>query len=641
MNNEKTKKAVSQELVALSRSLGADSALILAGGGNTSYKDEQIIQVKASGSELGNITEEGFVLLSREKLKVIRSKKYSEDAKLREEEVKKDLLAARIAPELGQIPSVETYFHELINYPWVVHIHPWAVNALTCSKQGKSVYRKILGEDTLWIDFCPPGYTLSRIIESEIKKFAQIHKKHPQVILLENHGVIVGGESAEEVKNRIREVVDKVASHLSLPEEKKEEPRIKLDEVSLWIRRALGEKRRRIIFSLRCLEIPEEIVKGAFTPDQIVYCGPKAIWMEGEHITPEKLIAKIRHCLEKEEYEAKIIAVNGVGIFGIGESWKTAKNAALIFRDIIKIYRASFSFGGPKFLPSKYVKFIDNWEVERYRRRIAEGKRGEIAGRIAIVTGGAQGVGRGIAEGLLKEGAHVVIADINYEMAEKVARKFEESFGEGRAVPCQVDVTREDDVQDMVAFTVKRFGGIDILISNAGILIADNILSFPYDKFRKVIEVNFYGYFLCAQKAARVMVEQGYGDIIQINSKSGKKGSKANSAYASSKFAGIGFTQSIAMDLAAHNIFVNAICPGNFLDLELWQREGGLLDQYLKAGKVPGAKTRKDVENYYKNLTLLKRASTIEDVMHTIFYILKQRGETGQAYNVSQGQEMR
>ncbi|NOZ63791.1 MAG: SDR family NAD(P)-dependent oxidoreductase [Caldiserica bacterium] len=279
--------------------------------------------------------------------------------------------------------------------------------------------------------------------------------------------------------------------------------------------------------------------------------------------------------------------------------------------------------------------------MERYRKRITEEKRGKIAGRVAIVTGGAQGVGRGIAEGLLKEGAHVVIADINYETAEKVARKFEESFGEGRAVPYQVDVTREDEVQDMVAFTVKRFGGIDILISNAGILIADNILSFPYDKFRKVIEVNFYGYFLCAQKVARVMVKQGYGDIIQINSKSGKKGSKANSAYASSKFAGIGFTQSIAMDLAAHNIFVNAICPGNFLDLELWQREGGLLDQYLKAGKVPGAKTRKDVENYYKNLTLLKRASTIEDVMHTIFYILKQRGETGQAYNVSQGQEMR
>ncbi|NOZ63790.1 MAG: hypothetical protein GXO71_02405 [Caldiserica bacterium] len=138
--NKKTKKVVSQELVSLSRALGSDPALILAGGGNTSYKDEKIIQVKASGFELGKITEEGFVLLDREKLELIRSKKYPEDPELREKEVKKDLLAARIEPEREQMPSVETHFHALIDYPWVVHIHPWAVNALTCSKQGKSIY---------------------------------------------------------------------------------------------------------------------------------------------------------------------------------------------------------------------------------------------------------------------------------------------------------------------------------------------------------------------------------------------------------------------------------------------------------------------------------------------------------------------
>lgn len=264
----------------------------------------------------------------------------------------------------------------------------------------------------------------------------------------------------------------------------------------------------------------------------------------------------------------------------------------------------------------------------------------KLKGKVAIVTGAAQGIGLGIADGLAKEGASVVMVDINYELTQKKAEEIKGNYG-NKILPFQADVTKEKEVDQMVEFTLENFGKIDILISNAGILTAGNILDLSYEEFKKVMDINCNAYFLCAKKVAEVMKEQGYGDIIQINSKSGKKGSKANLAYATSKFAGIGLTQSIAMDLTPYNIFVNAVCPGNFLDSELWQEKGGLLDQYLSSGKVPGAKTRKEVENYYKNLTLLKRGCTIEDIMRTIFYILEQRGETGQAYNVTQGQEMR
>lgn len=153
-----------------------------------------------------------------------------------------------------------------------------------------------------------------------------------------------------------------------------------------------------------------------------------------------------------------------------------------------------------------------------------------------------------------------------------------------------------------------------------------------------MIEINLNASFLCAKKAAEFMVKQKRGDIIQMSSKSGKSGSRNNSAYASSKFAAIGLVQSLAMDLAEHNIYVNALCPGNFLSLDLWRAPGGLLDQYLRAGKVPGAKTRKDVEDHYMKQALLGRACTVEDVVETILYILRQRGETGQAYNITQGQ---
>ncbi len=629
------------KLVELSRYLGRDQELVLAGGGNTSYKNKNNMWIKASGSQLMGITQKSFVCLDRKKLGVIGRKKYPKDDRAREAEVAEDLRSARVNPELNQTPSVESYFHNLIDRPWVAHIHPLVVNTLTCSKNGKGLYKRIAGKDTLWVDFYKPGYTLSRIMEKKIRDFIKRHKKPPRAIFLQNHGLIVGGDDPEEVKRKIREVLECVKNNLAPSEDRKGKVnpvrkglsnRVKIDPVRvlLWIRRSLGEKRRRIICYLRCSEIPKGVTRGVFTPDEVVYCKRRPLWIKGKKLSRESFAS-----------EPKVVAVDGIGIFGIGRNWLAARNAACVFLDAAKIYKGSFSFGGPRFLKSEDAAFIDNWEVEKYRRRLIEGEKKGIEGRIAIVTGAAQGLGMDVAEGLAKEGAYVVIADINRKGAEKAAKKLREEYGEERAVSFPVDVTREAEVEEMVNFTVRRWGGVDILISNAGILTAGNILELPYEDFRSVMEVNCCGYFLCAQKVAGVMAEQGYGDIIQINSKSGKAGSQANSPYASSKFAGVGLTQSMAMDLAPYNVFVNAVCPGNLLSSGLWQRKGGLLEQYLEAGKVPGAKSKKDIEDYYKSLTLLKRGCMAKDVIRTIFYILGQRGETGQAYNVTQGQEMR
>lgn len=267
---------------------------------------------------------------------------------------------------------------------------------------------------------------------------------------------------------------------------------------------------------------------------------------------------------------------------------------------------------------------------------------GRLSGKIAVVTGSAQGFGKGIAEQMYKEGASVVIADLNIDLASSVA----ESMGE-RATAVKVDVSDEQSVAALVAATVEAFGGLDIFVSNAGVLKAGSLAELEKKDFDFVTNINYTGYFLCAKYASEIMKAQyeadnsKYYDIICINSKSGLEGSNKNYAYAGSKFGAIGLTQSFALELCPYNIKVNAICPGNFLDGPLWMDPvRGLFVQYLNAGKVPGAKTVADVKAFYESKVPMNRGCFPEDVAKAIFYAVEQLYETGQAIPVTGGQCM-
>ena len=267
---------------------------------------------------------------------------------------------------------------------------------------------------------------------------------------------------------------------------------------------------------------------------------------------------------------------------------------------------------------------------------------GRLAGKIAIVTGSAQGFGKGIAEEMYREGAVVVIADMNEPLAKTVA----ESLGE-RAYCIPVNVSDEESVAALVAGTVERFGGLDVMVSNAGVVRSGPLSSFEKKDLDFVTAINYTGLFLCAKYAAIIMQAQHeadpewVGDIITINSKSGLEGSNKNFAYAGSKFGGIGLVQSFALELCAYNIKVNAICTGNYLDGPLWMDpEKGLFIQYLNAGKVPGAKTVADVKAYYESKVPMNRGCLPLDVARAIFYCIEQKYETGQAIPVTGGQCM-
>jgi sorbitol-6-phosphate 2-dehydrogenase len=293
---------------------------------------------------------------------------------------------------------------------------------------------------------------------------------------------------------------------------------------------------------------------------------------------------------------------------------------------------------------------VDSYTPSEYEvKRIgtAADRSAVVKDKIALVTGGAQGFGEEIVRALAASGALVFIADLNFAGAQALANQLNALEKRTAAIPVAVDVSDEASVEAMFRTVAETTGGLDLCISNAGIVKAGSVLDQDLQAFNLVTGINYTGYFLMVKQCARMLRRQYWTapawktDIIQINSKSGLEGSNKNGAYAGGKFGSIGLTASFALELVDYNIKVNAICPGNFFDGPLWSDpEKGLFVQYLKTGKVPGARTVADVKAFYAAKVPMKRGCTGADVMRAIYYIVEQEYETGQAIPVTGGQVM-
>ncbi len=298
-------------------------------------------------------------------------------------------------------------------------------------------------------------------------------------------------------------------------------------------------------------------------------------------------------------------------------------------------------------LKSKDIKSIAVEGTGSFAIQPVKATSGRVAGKVAIVTGAAQGFGLEIAQSFIKEGGCVVLADINVDEAQKQAELLQGEYGVDRAMAVAINVTDLTSIEAAIGDVVKRYGGFDAFISNAGVLKAESVKTQSEKDFDFVTAVNYKGYFLCTQVVSKILATQHkadpayMSDIIQINSKSGLVGSNRNGAYAGGKFGGIGLTQSFALELIEDGIKVNSICPGNFFDGPLWSNpDNGLFVQYLRTGKVPGAKTIEDVKRFYESKVPMNRGCTTPDVMAAVFYLIEQKYETGQAVPVTGGQVM-
>lgn len=664
------------QIVKLSHYYGSDPRFVIAGGGNTSVKEGRVLHVKASGSALATITAEGFAALHRDPLDRLLATEPDADVDAREARFKKETLDARVHPEKGQRPSVESVIHHLLPARFVVHTHSTVVNMVTCCMNGEAVAREIFGDGVVWVPYVDPGFVLSKEVKKHHDAWCARHgRPFAPAILMGNHGLIICGETPEEIRTNTDAVLGPIREHL----EKQGGAREPFGATTLHEAPAARRLLNVVAPALRGLLAGEEPLRivtfdgsgearslaggadgravataGPLTPDQIVYCTSFPLWFranpeDDDAAIVERLREAIATHARERRFPPRIVILEGVGILAAGDNMASAATTRDVYNDAVRVMAGARRMGGVSHLPDARRLFIEDWEVEAYRRKVSAARTagGRAAGKVALVTGAAQGFGLEIAQHLAAEGANVILADVNLEGAANAARDLEEGHGPGRVLAVEADVTGGPSIQEAVDRAVRLYGGIDLLVANAGVVRAGSVKELAERDFDFVTDVNYKGYFLSVQKVAPVMAVQHLAapgrwfDIIQINSKSGLTGSNRNGAYAGSKFGGLGLTQSFALELVADGIKVNAICPGNFFDGPLWSDpEKGLFVQYLRSGKVPGAKTIDDVKKAYESKIPMGRGCTTPDVMKAIHYLLDQNYETGQAIPVTGGQVM-
>jgi rhamnulose-1-phosphate aldolase/alcohol dehydrogenase len=661
------------EVVYRSNLLGADRALANRGGGNTSAKgitpdhagrETRTLWVKGSGTDLATITAGGFAALRLDEVLLLRGRDALDDA-----EMVRYLACCALSPDQPRA-SIETLLHAFVPAAHVDHTHPDAVIALTSSADGRSLAREVFGEDAVWLDYERPGFQMS-------KRIAELLEANPsaRAVLLEKHGLVTWGETSLAAYEATLEFVARAASGLEKAGRGRfglggtrrralddEEARPLLADALPSLRGALLEDADGVVLHVdRSPEAvafvssaagPEVSQVGAPCPDHLVSTKHRplvvepadglreafrrgvaeyAAWYRGYY---ERNVTDESRPFVRDPAGPRIVLVPGIGIVASGADAGKARVASELYHRAIAVQNAAEAAGGFRSLSEAEAFAIEYWPLERYKLTQAGPPR-DLAGRIALVTGGASGIGRATARRLADDGAHVVVADLNGAGAEEVRDMIQSAHGEHRALAVEADVTSEDSVRELLRETVLAFGGLDILVCSAGIATSAPAIETTVDDWERSYAVLVRGYFLPAREAFRVLIDQGSGgSLVFVGSKNALVAGSNASAYSSAKAASLHLARTLAEEGGKHGIRVNTVNPDAVIEgSALWSSEW----------KAERANTygvsEEELPSFYRARTTLDVSVYPEDVAEAIAFIAGPRfaKSTGNIVNVDGG----
>jgi len=356
-------------LLDISHLYAKKNGYVIAGGGNTSYKNDSHLWIKASGTPLAKLTEDGLICLSRQCLRKIYTNTYSSDVNTREEEVKKDMLSCVISSS-DKRPSVETSLHDCINFPFVVHTHPTLVNAVMCSRLAEDTVNHLFGDSVLYIEYTDPGYVLFKKVNNHIQQFTARFDHAPEIIFLQNHGVFVAGKTIDDIKNTYGSIEQKIKNELHQMYPDPSHNANTLEQICNAIASETGKTvisaNSKLIQHFASDDKKFQKIARPFTPDIIVYCKSNYLFVENGNDLIKQILS-----FEKEfGHLPKIIIVKNNGVIALGDSLKTAGTTMEVFEDMMKLCYITENFGGPHCMSDEQIQFIDTWEIENYRRKM-------------------------------------------------------------------------------------------------------------------------------------------------------------------------------------------------------------------------------------------------------------------------------
>lgn len=652
-----------EELVYRSNLLGTDRAVANWGGGNTSMKtmeldfrgrEMEVMWVKGSGSDLATMKAANFTGLRMEDIRPLIEREEMPD----EEMVA--YLAHCMIDSKHPRASIETLLHAFLPFKQVDHTHPDAIISICCAHNGQEIAKQIYGDRFVWVPYIRPGFTLSRMIALGVRNNPQA-----ELVLMEKHGLVTWGETSQECYNKTLSVINEAEVFIEAKIRESKlfggnkfealSPSDRLDilaQVMPAIRGAVSETRKMILTYDDADEILQFVNShdakqlsqvGAACPDHLVHTKRVPLYVDWDPETRDitGLLDKINAGIASfnEEYKnyfernhhagdcisetaPRVILIPGIGMVNTGKSQAMSKVSGSLYHRAIAVMRGATSLGRFVSLSENESYNVEYWPLELYKLTLAPAEA-EFSRKVAFITGGAGGIGSASCRRLVFEGAHVILADLNLEGAEKVAEEINAQYGKGRAIAVRMDVTQEEEVIAALKCSAITYGGIDILINNAGLATSSPLEKTSLKEWNLNMSVLGTGYFLVAREAFKQMKQQGIGgSMVFIGSKNSVYAGKNASAYSAAKALEIHLARCIAAEGGELGIRVNSVLPDAVLQGSAIWNSGWRNERAATYGIEPD-----QLEEYYRKRTTLLVNVYPQDIAEAVAFFASSKAE--------------